>query len=121
MHLTAIAFLLSWVATGPGVHQARDAPAQCEDGRPMTRVDAYGLHLCDPAPVAASRGVLVVRAEGVAAREGMVSGDLIYQVQGRPVEDAAEVAAAFDDTDGTQVLLNFRRGPASYLVRLPAR
>lgn len=96
------------------------AARACADPREVRHLESYGLAVCDAAPGASgSRDVVVAAVEGMAAREGLVAGDRIYQVNREPVASAADLARAVERAEGTLVLVNFRRGSAPYLVRLP--
>ncbi len=117
MGSTSGLLLLGWFVVTPA---AQDAPVACEGGRPPVQVAAHGLTVCDSTSAAGGpSGVLIVEAGGIAAREGLAVGDRIYQVEGRPVESAREVAETLAQAAGPVTLVNFRRGPAPYLVRLP--
>jgi membrane-associated protease RseP (regulator of RpoE activity) len=115
----ANAILLSWMIFGPSVATGQP-PAACPTGGSPLHVQVYGLWLCERPPAGETpREVEIVAVEGLAEREGLEAGDRIYLVDARPVEGAADVADRLAASEGTLVLLNFRRGPAAYLVRLP--
>ena len=120
MGFTSGFLLLGWLVVTPAAPGAQDAPAVCEGGRPPVHVAAHGLQACDsPSGAGGPRDVLIVGVEGIAAREGLAVGDRIYQVEGRPVESARQAAEALARAVHPVTVVNFRRGPAPYLVRLP--
>jgi len=130
--LAVVLVLLSPMAGQPRGQQ--DAPGfyECTARTRSVAAPTVGLTLCDARPTAAlerttaegiqrREGALVLEidAQGLAAREGLMRGDLIYRVSGTPVTTAAEAAARLDQiTPARDTVVNFLRGGRPYRVQL---
>ena len=105
---------------------------RCADGAP-TVTAALGIELCDgePTPLLAARaepdnlqvraGALVVAVGpgGVAAREGVQPGDLIYRVAGADAAGADDVRAGVAATGpNSDTQINFLRRGRPYRIKL---
>jgi hypothetical protein len=70
----------------------------------------------------AAAGALVTAAaeDGIASREGLRSGDVIYRIAGEAVTSAQEAARLLERAaSGNDTVVNFKREGKPYLVRLP--
>lgn len=113
----------------------RPAQYECWEQNPARHVKAAaGVTLCSGRPPGTGTapdggdtqtgGALIVSLEsgGIAERDGLRAGDLIYKVDGALVTDARSAAAGLGDIqDARDTLVNFLRGGKPYLVRLRKR
>jgi hypothetical protein len=66
--------------------------------------------------------VVAISPDGIAAVEGLKTGDLLYKVNGARIQDARGAAAGLQDLRPSQdTLVNFLRDGRPYLVRLRQR
>ena len=70
-----------------------------------------------------TRGAVITNVDpsGAAASAGLREGDVIQQVNGKPVRDAADVRDALNATSGKPSVLLVQRGEATTFVPLRAR
>lgn len=116
-------------ATGAGAHPAQQPRCAPDEGAVVAT--RFGLHLCDGAASAEvithaqpQRGarIAAVDPDGAGAREGLVGGDIIYQVGGARVESGKSAVAALDARrDDRIVHINFWRNRAPFIARIWAR
>jgi hypothetical protein len=120
--LVAIALASAAPAATPA--QKPECPAQ-EGAALATR---FGLTVCDGAaatkvithedPQHGAR-IIALDPEAAGAQEGLVAGDIIYQVAGTRVESGKAAVTALDAArDERIVLINFWRNGAPFIVRI---
>lgn len=105
------------LATMPGDAQmASSAPVTAD---PMKNgLSAYGIEVA-PAEDGAGVKVLKVNPKSSAAERGLKEGDVIVEVAGSEVNDAAGVASALKKATGKKVLMLVRNGEGQKFVALP--
>jgi serine protease Do len=95
---------------------ASNAPATVE---PLKNgLTAYGIEVA-PADDGAGVKVLKVDPKSSAAERGLKEGDVIMEVAGSEVNDAAGVATALKSATGKKVLMLVRNGEGQRFVALP--
>ena len=80
--------------------------------RPRSQPPRFGLKIADASRTAQRPGALVgeVAADGLGARIGLTAGDIITDINGRPIGNAADMERALAGlTAGNIVTMKFRR------------
>jgi S1-C subfamily serine protease len=121
-----VAMLAATAASGRPVQEAGCA---AEEGAAVAT--RFGLEICDGSAATTvitheepQRGARIAAVEpgGLGAREGLVAGDIIYQVAGRRVASGRAALEALDAVRDERIVhINFWRNGAPFIARIWAR
>jgi S1-C subfamily serine protease len=121
--------LLASAAVSAMSHPPAQARCAAEEGAAVAT--RFGLEICDGAAATTvitheepQRGARVAAVDpgGLGAREGLVAGDIIYQVAGRRVASGRAAIEALDAVRDERIVhINFWRNGAPFIARIWTR